>query len=405
MPNVGDLDHTVVLVRDLDTAEQQFARLGFRTTPRGYHSAHMGTANATFVLPDRRTYVELLSVRVPTPANAAQRARLARRPGLHGLAFASDDARTAASELASAGLGEGGAVDFARAVELADGPRDARFTVARLREDALPGAWCFLCQHHTRDLVWRPDFLDQPNGARALVEVLGWASDPDAILGPWRQFLGDRVQRRGQSVEIRTGTATITFHPVEALRDRFGDALGPLGWTAVVVASLGVLLLSAKGLGLSRLFGAEARAVAWRGLASGAGFAAAAVAYRASILAAGGPGSFLAVTWALLAAQALQSLVLLAWLTSRDRPVVLAVLRAWRTSLWAGTMGALASAGWFTAFSLAPAASVRTLGLVEMVMALLVSRRLFRERPSGQELVGQALVALAVLLILQAGAG
>ncbi|MEJ5233546.1 MAG: VOC family protein [Geminicoccaceae bacterium] len=226
---MGDLDHTVVLVRDLDTAEQQFARLGFRTTPRGYHSAHMGTANATFVLPDRRTYVELLSVRVPTPANAAQRARLARRPGLHGLAFASDDARTAASELASAGLGEGGAVDFARAVELADGPRDARFTVARLREDALPGAWCFLCQHHTRDLVWRPDFLDQPNGARALVEVLGWASDPDAILGPWRQFLGDRVQRRGQSVEIRTGTATITFHPVEALRDRFGDALGPLG--------------------------------------------------------------------------------------------------------------------------------------------------------------------------------
>jgi drug/metabolite transporter (DMT)-like permease len=184
-----------------------------------------------------------------------------------------------------------------------------------------------------------------------------------------------------------------------------GDALGPLGWTAVVVASLGVLLLSAKGLALSRLFGAEARAVAWRGLASGAGFAAAAVAYRASILAAGGPGSFLAVTWALLAAQALQSLVLLAWLGSRDRPVVLAVLRAWRTSLWAGTMGALASAGWFTAFSLAPAASVRTLGLVEMVMALLVSRRLFRERPSGQELVGQALVALAVLLILQAGAG
>lgn len=228
MPNVGDLDHTVVLVRDLDAAEQQFARLGFRTTPRGYHSAHMGTANATFVLPDRRTYVELLGVRVPTPANAAQRARLARRPGLHGLAFASDDARTAASELAAAGLGEGGAVDFARAVELADGPRDARFTVARLREDALPGAWCFLCQHHTRELVWRPDFLDQPNGARALVEVVGWASDLGAIVGPWRQFLGDRVQRRGQGVEIRTGTATITFHPVEALRDRFGDALGPL---------------------------------------------------------------------------------------------------------------------------------------------------------------------------------
>lgn len=183
-----------------------------------------------------------------------------------------------------------------------------------------------------------------------------------------------------------------------------GDALGPLGWTAVLLASVGVVLLSAKGLAPADLLGGEALRVAWRGLATGAGFAVAAVAYRASILAAGGPGSLLAAAWALLLAQALQSLVLLAWLALRERPVVTAVLRAWRTSLWAGTMGALASAGWFTAFSLAPAASVRTLGLVEMLMALLVSRRLFRERPSAQELVGQGLVALAVLSILRASA-
>jgi hypothetical protein len=228
MGKVGHLDHAVILAADLDAAEQQFARLGFRTTPRGYHSAHMGTANATIVLPDRRTYVELLGVLAPTPANAAQRARLARRPGLHGLAFATDHARSAAAELEAAGLGEGGAVDFARAVELADGPRDARFTVARLREDALPGAWCFLCQHHTRDLVWRPGYVDQPNGARALVEVLGWASDLDALVGPWRRLFGERVERRAKAVEIRTGSATITFWPVEELRGRLGDAIGAL---------------------------------------------------------------------------------------------------------------------------------------------------------------------------------
>lgn len=226
--NVGDLDHAVILAADLDRGEQQFARLGFRTTPRGYHSAHMGTANSTVVLPDRRTYFELLGVIAPTPANATQRARLARRPGLHGLAFKTADARAAAAELDSAGLAQGDAVDFARAVELPDGPRDARFTVARLREDALPGAWCFLCQHHTPELVWRPEYLQQPNGARALVEIVGWTGDPDALIGPWRQFLGDRARRRAKAVEIRTGTATIAFFPVEELHDRFGDALGAL---------------------------------------------------------------------------------------------------------------------------------------------------------------------------------
>jgi catechol 2,3-dioxygenase-like lactoylglutathione lyase family enzyme len=228
MRGVGDLDHAVILVSDLDEAERRFATLGFRTTPRGYHSAPMGTANSTVVLPDRRTYFELLAVRVPTPANTAQRARLARWPGLHGLAFKTEDARAAAAELAALGLEDGGAVDFARAVELADGPRDARFTVARTRDGSTPGAWCFLCQHHTPDLVWRPDYWDQPNGARALVEVLGWAGDLDALADAWRCLLDERVERTGTTVEIRTGTGTITFQSPEELQRRLAGAVEAL---------------------------------------------------------------------------------------------------------------------------------------------------------------------------------
>lgn len=184
-----------------------------------------------------------------------------------------------------------------------------------------------------------------------------------------------------------------------------GDLLPAAGWIAVALATAGVLLLSGRGLGPADLFGREARAVGWRGLATGTGFALAAIAYRAAILAAGGPGSLAAAAWALLVAQMLQTMLLVAWLWLTDRPVVVAVLRAWRTSLWAGTMGALASAGWFIAFSLAPAASVRTLGLVEMLMALVVGRRVFRERPSPRELAGQALLAAAILLIVRSGLG
>lgn len=225
MRGVGELDHAVILLPDLDEAERRYAALGFRPTPRGYHSAHMGTANDTIVLPDRRTYFELLTVLVATPANAALRARLAHRPGLYGLAFKTEDARAAAAELAASGLGEGGAVDFSRPVELARGPRDARFTVARTRDDAIPGAWCFVCQHHTPELVWRPDYLEQPNGATALVEILGAAADLDALEGPWRRFLGERVRRVGDTLEARTGTATIGFHTPAALRGRLGAAV------------------------------------------------------------------------------------------------------------------------------------------------------------------------------------
>lgn len=76
--------------------------------------------------------------------------------------------------------------------------------------------------------------------------------------------------------------------------------------------------------------------------------------------------------------------------------------RRWRSALGAGTLGALASAGWFTAFSLAPAAAVRTVGLIEMLIALLIGRGVFNERASRRELLGQLLVAAAVLLMIWA---
>ena len=50
MQHVLGLDHVIILVRDLDDADARMARLGFRPTPRGHHSAHMGTANSTVML-------------------------------------------------------------------------------------------------------------------------------------------------------------------------------------------------------------------------------------------------------------------------------------------------------------------------------------------------------------------
>ena len=182
-----------------------------------------------------------------------------------------------------------------------------------------------------------------------------------------------------------------------------GDALGLLAVAAVMLATVGVLCLSLKEVRLHDLLAADRFAEMWRGLAAGAGFAIAAVAYRAAILEVDGPTFYGAAAWNLLWAQSLQTLLVMGYLWQRDRPVIGAVFRHWRPSLFAGTMGGLASLGWFSAFALEPAAHVRTLGLAEMLLALAVSMRLFREKTGPLELGGQALVALAVMLILAAG--
>ena len=79
-----------------------------------------------------------------------------------------------------------------------------------------------------------------------------------------------------------------------------------------------------------------------------------------------------------------------------------AILRAWRPSLFAGAMGAFASQFWFLAFALATAASVRTLGLVEVLFAQAVSHVAFKQPATLREALGILCVIGGVALLLWA---
>ena len=171
---------------------------------------------------------------------------------------------------------------------------------------------------------------------------------------------------------------------------------------AIVVAMLGVILLSLPPG--SRSLAAVARGWASRsaalGIASGAAFGIAAVGYRGAALSLATPNVPLAAAISLVWAQVLQTLLLGLYLLWRQRRVVIAVLRAWRVSLLAGAMGAAASACWFTAMALRPVAQVRTLGLIELYFTYVISKRVFRERLGGAELLGFVLLALGLFGIV-----
>lgn len=220
MRNVLGLDHVVLLVRDLGDAETRLTRLGFRPTPRGLHSAHMGTANTTVVFGDR-TYIEALAEIQPTPANQAIRAELAAREGPWGLAFKSDDASAAAGEFAAAGIGDGSVTEFARPVDLPSGTEEAAFRVAPTDASRTPGAWLFVCQHRTPEVTWRADYLEQPNGVTGVAEVIGVAEDLAVVEAAYRPVFGDRLTRESAQVVIAAGSAQICFVRPPTFEQRF----------------------------------------------------------------------------------------------------------------------------------------------------------------------------------------
>ena len=180
-----------------------------------------------------------------------------------------------------------------------------------------------------------------------------------------------------------------------------GDPLSAATVLAVTLGTVGVLLLSPidREHPLRTLLSGWTTRSALLGVASGAGFAVAAVGYRGAALALHGAPFLMAAAYTLVAAQALQTLMLGGWLLARDAEVVLRVLREWRRSLFAGFMGAAASACWFTAFVLQPAAHVRTLALVEIFFSYAVSRHFFRERVSRVEVAGMLLLAAALGIV------
>ena len=114
---------------------------------------------------------------------------------------------------------------------------------------------------------------------------------------------------------------------------------------------------------------------------SGALFAIAAVSFRGGIVALDSPHFVAAATLTLAITLSTQTVLLTAWLLLRRPDVLRAILAAWRESLVAGFLGAFASEMWFLAFAIQNPARVRTLGLVEILVAGLVSRRFFAQTP------------------------
>lgn len=184
-----------------------------------------------------------------------------------------------------------------------------------------------------------------------------------------------------------------------------GDPLSPLGAAAITAATLGVMLVSApkNAPSIGSYLGNWMSPAALYGLASGMSFAISAVGYRGAILELGIANPVAAAAYTLVWAQAAQTALLGGWLAVSDRAVLAGVARAWRVSAAAGFLGAAASALWFTAFALEPAARVRTLGMVELVFSLAVSARIFRERLSGREWLGLAFLAAGLVGIVLPG--
>ncbi|MBR0897736.1 VOC family protein [Bradyrhizobium tropiciagri] len=245
LKNVVGIDHAVVMVKDLDKAAENYKRLGFTVSPRGTHSAHMGSGNYTIMFdPD---YMELLGVLTPTEHNAPARAFLEKHgEGIERIAFTAVDSAAGAEEIRARGYTPIGPTDFERPVTLPNGTVSAaKFRTFQWPTAEAPGGVrIFACQHKTRETVWIPELMSHANGAKRLKQVLIVSPDPATDAAHLSKMIDIAVRNDPDgAVAVPSGgdRADFVFLTREQLGKRYGgvslDGLSERGGAGLVIAA------------------------------------------------------------------------------------------------------------------------------------------------------------------------
>jgi 4-hydroxyphenylpyruvate dioxygenase-like putative hemolysin len=214
--HVKGIDHVVITVRELDSTEDTFRRMGFTLTPRGHHT--LGSQNHCVMFD--HDYFELLMVpqRLPGREYYYDFARIG--DGLAAIALKTDNARGAYGELTAAALVPSEPVDFSRPVQLPTGAQNASFRITQLGLEHTPGGQVFLCQHFTRDVVWRPEYQTHANTATGLAAIAIVSNEVSATAAAYEKLFDVKAKTITEGLLVNTGDTPIAIVNERALAKR-----------------------------------------------------------------------------------------------------------------------------------------------------------------------------------------
>jgi len=232
---ITGIDHAIVGVHDLEAAQRQWSRMGFTITPRGRHKG-WGTANYCIMFDN--DYVELLGIVDPAQYTNKLDQFLKLREGLMGLAFSAETAESVSAALDAEAISYKGPADLSRFLELLEGDVEPAFKLVYLN-GATPGVLSFVCQHLTRDLVWRPEWTHHDNGVTGIESMTAVVDDVPAARAGWVTLLGDgAVTAFGdQEFSVQTGATELRFMTESAARQSMPE-LKKLKWRPPFLASM-----------------------------------------------------------------------------------------------------------------------------------------------------------------------
>ena len=171
---------------------------------------------------------------------------------------------------------------------------------------------------------------------------------------------------------------------------------------AIIIGFVAVLLLSfhKANMGFIKGLAAIGSKQSLMGLGSGAMLGLATVCFRAATDSLDGDDLVLRAAMTAFIATLWQTIVMGAVMLWLAKDELKSCVKGWRGGWVVGITGAIATACWFTAFSLHSVAPVRAVGQIELLITLAVSLFYFKEKISRTEWLAISLLCLSLLLVI-----
>jgi hypothetical protein len=222
---VNVLHHLGIISHDMEAAVKQYERLGFVFTPlslpriplqTGANPEPIGAGNRCAIF--RNNYLEMLGIvdQVRWASTSPEQRGpfdldepLRRYEGLHVLHLGADDLDPVRRRLLESGLHPSAIRAFQRLVDTPEGPRMMRARALSFPHGSNPEALLQIAQHETPELVLQPRYMQHPNGATSITEVLVCVEDPASIAQKYAYYAARPVYKNGVVFLIELGLSRI----------------------------------------------------------------------------------------------------------------------------------------------------------------------------------------------------
>jgi catechol 2,3-dioxygenase-like lactoylglutathione lyase family enzyme len=228
VPDIDNVNHVGMAVRDLESAVAIFERMGFQLTPYSPHSGawkpneavrSFGSGNRCIMF--EHDYLEILGSENPQQQSPRIAGFLARHQGGHIICFNSEDIHAVDRRLQAAGVTTSGVIPLQREISTAEGVRTAKFERVQFGPDASPEGYIQAARHLTPQYIYQPRYIEHPNGCTQLSETILVVDDLERYAEKYKRYLELPAKREDD---------TVTFTFALGSRLRIVSARGAPTW-------------------------------------------------------------------------------------------------------------------------------------------------------------------------------